>query len=385
MFGMAVGHSADVDEKDAVAEALAQCGTALSGGVPPGAVFVFASVEKDYARILAMLHDAFGDVPLIGCTTDGELSSCGGFEEDSLVVAVMSSDSVDFACAAAVGSKSSPQEAAAQAVAEARAQLKGAPALCVTFPNALGTSGALVLDGLKESLGAGVAVVGGVAADQWRFEVTHQFCNGKVFDDAVPVILFSDPIAFSHGVCSGWRPIGKAGVITAVDGNVVLSVDDEPTINFYRRYLGDQAVPSSEYPLAVYPEGQERFRLLTAVSHDSQTGSVKLASVAPLGSQVRVTQATRDDVLAAAGQSVSQAMDGLDFEPKGALFVSCAARKQILGTRTGEEVGHLSERVGADVPFAGLYAYGEISPLQRGGAAEYHTESVVSLILGEAR
>jgi hypothetical protein len=378
---MAVGHSADVDEDDAVAEALAQCEGGL-GDAKASAVVVLASVDKDYARILSRIRDSLGDVPLVGCTTDGEVSSGGGFEEDSLVIAVISSDTVGFACGIGVDSKVSPGAAAHQAVAAARENLTGAPALCLAFTNALGSSGALVLDGLKEALGD-VPVVGGVAADQWRFEVTHQFCDGDVFDDGVCVMLFSGPIAFSHGVCSGWTPIGKSGIATAVDGNAVLTIDDKPAIDFYRRYLGEHANPSKEYPLAVYPKDNARFRLLTAVSHDDQTGSVKLASVVALGSEVRVTQATRDDILQAAGESAAQAMAGLSFEPRGALFVSCAARKQILGTRTHEETTHVRERIGADVPFAGFYAYGEISPLAQGEAAEYHSETMVSLVLGE--
>jgi hypothetical protein len=381
MFRMTVGHSIDVDEEDAVAEALARCGEGV-GGV--GAVLVFASVDKDYVAILRRVRDALGDVPLLGCTTDGELASSGSFEEDSLVIATLTADRVRFATGVGEGSKRAPLQAAADAVDQALGQLDGEPSLCIAFSNALGSSGALVLDGLRRRLGDDVPVVGGVAADQWRFERTQQFCDDRVFDDAVVVMLLGGPIAFAHGVCSGWTPIGQAGRVTAVEGNQVLTIDDAPAIEFYRRYLGDHADPSSEYPLAVYPEDDERFRLLTAVSYAPSTGSVKLASPVEEGGRVRVTQATRDDILGAADSSIVQAMDELAFEPRGALFVSCAARKQILGTRCREEVARLRRRLGDGVPFLGLYAYGEISPLRRGGPTEYHTESLVSLILGEA-
>jgi hypothetical protein len=102
----------------------------------------------------------------------------------------------------------------------------------------------------------------------------------------------------------------------------------------------------------------------------------------PEGLQVQLTHATRDHVLEATEASVRRALE--DFpgqEPALALVVSCSARKNVLGTRTGEEF-QLLKGVLPGAPSAGFYSYGEIAPLRRGGIPHLHNETFTCLLLG---
>jgi len=302
---LAVGHSEDVDSDDAAREVIEMCRQRL-GEHPATAGLLFAAVDKDYESILGQIHEAFPTIELIGCTTDGEMASGMRFAEDSLVLAVLSSDRVQMSSGYAEGVTEDPSESAARAVHMAKQKLDGEPALCIATP---ASNGAIVTRGLREALGDQVPVFGGVAADQWRFEQTLQFHGQRVLSDATSVLLMSGPVLFSHGVASGWTPIGNKGTVTGVEGNAVTTVDDAPTIDFYRRYLGGHTEPSKEYPLAVFQPESEDFVLRTAVGHDADTGAVRFSSAIALGSRVQVTLADREAILSASRTAIGQAFE----------------------------------------------------------------------------
>jgi hypothetical protein len=72
---------------------------------------------------------------------------------------------------------------------------------------------------------------------------------------------------------------------------------------------------------------------------------------------------------------------GANGKPALALCISCAGRKQILGSRTQEEARIVSELL-AGVPSAGFYGYGEIARLAEDGISHYHNETFTTLLLG---
>jgi hypothetical protein len=72
-----------------------------------------------------------------------------------------------------------------------------------------------------------------------------------------------------------------------------------------------------------------------------------------------------------------------DRKPLAALVFSCAARNDLLGTRTKEEIDTLRQEVGDDLPFVGFYAYGEISPFRKGSPTRFHNETFITLLLSE--
>ena len=66
------GHSDDPDEVDAAQEAVEQARAGLSS--EPKAGLVFVSPEYAHAEVVAALNSLLPGVPLIGCSTDGEIS-----------------------------------------------------------------------------------------------------------------------------------------------------------------------------------------------------------------------------------------------------------------------------------------------------------------------
>src|SRR3954463_7982659 len=86
-----VVHSVDIDSSDAVAELIAGAKVAL-GASPPRVAMLFAGIDHDFAIVLEQINAQWPGIALVGCTTDGEMSSHVLFAEDSLALVLISGD-----------------------------------------------------------------------------------------------------------------------------------------------------------------------------------------------------------------------------------------------------------------------------------------------------
>jgi len=381
MFDLVIVHSEDPDTEGAVEELL-ELTRERVGDAPVKGGLLFAGIDHDHSLVLNAICDAYEGIALIGCTTDGELSSEHGFCEDSIVLLLFIGDSISVGVGLGKGVSVNVEEAAARAVEAARVGLVGEPRLCLTTPESLTCDVAALVRSLRSLLGEELPVIGGTAGDQWRFVKCLQFCGREVVTNAVPVLLVAGDLIVSHGVASGWTLIGKPGQVTEVAGNVLLRVGDRTAVEFYRHFLGPGLIPSGEYPLAVMV-GDGQFYLRAPQEYDLERGSVTYAGTIPEGAMVQVTTGDRNDIVEATKSSVDRAIAGYGGEhPRAALVVSCAARKQLLGTRTPEEFTLLKGSPLGALPFCGFYAYGEVSPVRAGEAPHFHNETFITLLLG---
>jgi hypothetical protein len=395
-----VVHSQDVDSVDAVAELIAGAKLALGASVPRVAM-LFAGIDHDFDIVLEQINAQWPGIALIGCTTDGEMSSHILFAEDSLALVLLAGD--DFYAVSGVARSVSTDVAGSirTSVNDAVQRLAGrdtgdrqvngvGPRLCITMPDGLTVSGSAALNALRAVLGDAVPIFGGTAGDQWRFKGTRQFHGTEVLYDSVPFLLFGEGVIFSCGVETGWRPIGREGRVTDVDGHVVRAIDGRPATEFYREFLGNADITHlTEYPLAVTADdGQDTnsYYLRAPGRTDEATGCIHFLGDVPDGARVHITTTNRDQILAATRTSFQHALDDFPRDSGGgkpalALCISCAGRKQILGSRTQEEARIVSELLDG-VPAAGFYGYGEIARLAKDGISHYHNETFTTLLLG---
>jgi len=384
MLKLAVGHSDDPDSLAAISEVLSQVSTQLSG-MPPSAGLLFAAIDFEHETILQKIDEAFPDIELIGGTTEGEMSSRLGFEQDSLTLIVFCSKTITISAGIGRNVAQDAVAAATSAVQQAQARHVDTVQFCLSFPESLTISNETILESLESVLGAKVPIFGGLTAGQHPSKQTYQFCKTEVCSNSVPVLLFSGPVQFSHGVANGWHPIGKAGHVTKAIDNVVYEINDQPALSFYYHYLGTLP-PTSEYPLALLDvQSNRHYMRAPSGIYNETTGSITFFGSVPEASVVQITEASHDDILAASLQSVQQALDSYPGKaPDVALFFSCVGRRQLLGSRTKEEHALAQQYLGEAVPSCGFYTNGEISPLQDEGTCHIHNETFVTLLIGEA-
>ena len=95
MFKVIIGHSDDVDAKDAITEIIEECNSKIED-VKPNAGMLFSAIDYDYDVLLDEINKAYPGIELIGATTDGEISSEMGFMEDSVNLILFVSDTIEI-------------------------------------------------------------------------------------------------------------------------------------------------------------------------------------------------------------------------------------------------------------------------------------------------
>ncbi len=381
MLTVAVGHSIDPDAPEAVAEALEQCQGTLAGQIPQAGI-VFAAIDFEHQTILDEILRVFPELELVGCTADGELSSEMGFQQDSLTLMLFCSDEVEIRATVGRDVSQAPTDIAQAMVRSLKDQMQSPIRLCLAFPDGLRTNASTLVNSLQSELGP-VPLLGGVAAEQPKAQQTYQFYRNEVLQDALPLLVFGGSLILSHGFASGWKPLGKRGVVTEVQDNILYRIDHQPALAFYQHYFENYS-PDAAYPLAVFAPGEEKFFIRGSVSYDPEQGSLTMGGNVPLGATVQITDAERDDIVNAAKQSLEQAWSTYPgVAPAAALFFSCAWRRWVLGTHTDREYEAIAYTPGRDrIPTCGFYTFGEIAPLHDHGAAVNHNTTFVTLLLG---
>ena len=388
MLTVVIAHSIELDSQDAIDEVLAQCRETL-GDLQPQAGLLFAGIDHDFQLILNKINEVYPGIELIGGTTDGELSSVHGFADDSIVLTLFHSEELHFKAGVADGITEDSHANIKKAVETAKSSLGKTPALCNTTPSGWNINCNVVIEGLQQALGKNFPIFGGTAGEQWRGTgITYQFYNSNVFTVAAPFLLIAGPLLFSSGVESGWMPIGEKGKVTRVEKNVVFKIGNQSALDYYKYYLGedvgagDIALVPADYPLAVFEDNGINFYLRALQTFDKEKGSITLSANTPEGATVQITHATRDKIIEAAKKSVNSATSEYPgSKPSVAICFTCAARKQVLGTRVKEEYQVLKSNF-PDLPVAGFYTYGEIGPLNKNKPSRYHNETFLSLLLG---
>ena len=379
MLKVVIGWSDEPDTGEATKFALDMAVASLDGQSAQAAM-VYAGVDFDLDIVAKEIKARFPDLLVVGCTTDGEIAGGEGFLEDSLVITLFASDSIQFTVGIGRNAISDPLTAAKDAVAMAHAGSENAPSLCISLLEGLGTNIHHLVEGIRSAVGADVPVVGGAAGDQLRFEGTRPMCGDVVTSDAVVVLMLHGPLVVSTGVSTGYTPLGQSHPVTKADGPVVHQIDDRPAADLYADYLQQ---PSIFYPLAVQDETRQSLVLSSPLNFDADTGAIHMVNPVAQDSMVQLATASREEIVDAARNSVGQAFAGFgEGKVDAALLFSCAGRRATLGTRTGEEYAAIKNVIGENVPTAGFYCYGEIAPDFNGGQPLTHTNAFVAVLLG---
>lgn len=375
--------SQEVDTLTAVAEVIAQCTEQLQGERPVAA-FLFASTEYDHAQVLEAIADRWPGLPLVGGSTDGEVST-QGFGHDSIVLTLLTGEGIR----ASVGLGRDLGVDAEKAIGAALAGCGDhEPSLCWTVFAPTSNSTAVVRR-IQERVGA-CPIVGGLTGDHREYSRMVEFCGREVLKDSLPIMFLSGDLKVSYGVGTGWFPVGEPKVVTRSDGHWVHEIDDRPALDIYRDFWGGTPMTQSlgEFPIAVFPNGLDGDYYLRAVlDANEETGSIRVAGEILAGAQIKLTEVLAEGILAGSEVSVGNAVRAYPgTQPKVAFIFSCAARKWVLGTKAEKEIDLLRAAfaaAGVDPAVAGGYCFGEIAPQRLGSPSEFHNETCVTVLLGQ--
>jgi PAS domain S-box-containing protein len=383
MIKVGLGQTEGIHTRKAVQSVISKCEKQLQDYHPQAGI-VFAGTNFDHGVMLAEINRVFPQIELIGCTTSGELSSNFGFSDESIILMLFYSDDIEIKAGVGRVLSESYGTAIKSAVNHAKSKLSKRPSICLTFPDGQDKSFGPIMNLLNKELGTQCAIFGGAAGTIWsENQRVLQFYKEEVLQDSIPILLWGGPLEYAFSIANSWKPIGNRVTVTEAEGRRLNRIGDYTAVDFYRYYLGDHSEPAREFILAVYEKGKEHFYLRAPVSYNPD-GSITLTESIPPGASVQLTEAIREVIIEDTETSTKALTHkAQNFQPSFALAFSCAFRKDILGTRTEEELRILKENLPPQIPLSGFYTYGEIAPLVKGQESFFHGATLVTLLMGQ--
>lgn len=379
----ATGASTDVDARRAGREAAGQARIRPDGRL----VVVFSADSYDLADLLDGVREVTGDIPLIGCSTAGEITADRAGDA-SVVVMVLGGEGFRIATAAAEAADGDLRSASARA-AECVAQVEGEHQVLLLLTDGLAGDQQEVVRGAYRTVGASVPLVGGCAGDGLKMEATYQFHGDRILQNTVVAAAIASESPMGIGVRHGWRPVGDPMLITGADSCVVHTLNDEPALDVYLDLLDAPDEVRNDpaeftrfamtHPLGLTRRSGEEVRFVAGADFDNRY--ITCIAEVPQGATTWIMHGDDDSVLAATESACRDALIPLDgASPVGLLAFDCIARRGVLGPEGVEREVSLISEVGAGAPVAGFYTYGEIARTH--GMNGFHNQTLVVLALG---
>ena len=222
---------------------------------------------------------------------------------------------------------------------------------------------------------------GGWAGDDCRFQETLAFTKEGMTPFGAAVLLLDNAKVEVKGIApSGWVGLGARKTVTRSLGNVVYTIDNEPALSVYTRYLNvrDEDLPGIgvEYPMLVSrDDGTEVLRAIMGVERD--TGALIFAGSVPEKSKVRFSSSPGFEVLDFVKGELKEFHDRFGDASLLLLF-SCMARHSALGEMVEDEINEASRLW--ESPLVGFFTYGEIGENMH-GKCDFYNETFALMAL----
>lgn len=288
-MSLRTGHSLARDPRQAVQElhlAIAQPEMSL--------VVFFCSSDYDLAVLAAEINTQFAGIPVVGCTTAGEIGPAG-YRAGSLVGASFSAASCSAVIGRIDGLASVDEAAVRDAAWTSRRQVR----------DEAGSSFALLLlDGLcgrEESITHGcqsalgnIPLVGGSAGDNQHFVATAVFADGAFRENCAVLAIVTTSLPFKLFESHHFVGMAEPLVVTEADAarRIVHEINGWPAAQAYAQAIG-VAVDSlgaahfAMAPLVVRINGNDYVRSIRQINAD---GSLTLYCAIDRGVVLRVAK-----------------------------------------------------------------------------------------------
>jgi hypothetical protein len=372
--GMSRHRNPRVAGREAAEKALAAAGVEK-----PDFVFVFATVGYSQQELLKAVREATDHAPLSGCSGEGVIAG-GEADESNFSVGVMAirSDQLRFSNGIATGLKQDPA-GAGRAIAEAIQPEVGSDTMALfLFPDGITLNFDRLLDGLEGQLNLDrlLPLVGGTAGDNLTMKHTYQYCNDRVVSDGVAWALLSGQAQVAWAVNHSCVPIGVGYQVTRCKGNVIYEIDGRPAVEVLRDYLTEDEIEDWARAVLTFQfgfkvpgtmRGYDEYIIRGMLGgKDDATGSVIIPTEVCEGTSIWLTrrdyeklangvERAAEEIKARLGDNPARLVFQFDCAGRGKAFLREQQKLRLLETLRG--------RIGSDVPWLGLYTFGEISPV----------------------
>jgi len=256
------------------------------------------------------------------------------------------------------------------------------------------TDGALIkgddfIAGFRDNISPDVAVTGGLASDNGAFKKTFVVYEGSLYSGvAIAICFYGESLQVGYGSRGGWDSFGPDKIITKSEGNILYEVENQPALDLYKKYLGEEAdgLPQTGlyFPLMILKNPSDKGVVRTVMAVNQKDGSLIFGSDIPQGGYARLMKANFERLIDGSAAAAEDCAVNLPQDAELAILISCVARKLVLKQRTEEEVEAAIEILGDNIAITGFYSNGEICPnIPTIKHCEFHNQTMTITTISE--
>lgn len=322
-------------------------------------VLLFISPQGDIAHIAAEMQRLFAPVPVIGCSTAGEISHVG-YGEGGIVAIGFPKSHFAARCTLIEDLDTPEVQPALDRIIQNRHQMAlAAPGWDSEFAFLMVDGLSRREDALTATLAAGLGPVplfGGSAGDGDAFEQTSVFFDGAVYDSAAVLAQIRSNCPVKVFKTDNLTPTETRMVVTAADPGqrLVHEINAEPAARELARILGKDPEQLSTFTFAAHP-------LLVRLGDQHHVRAIQ--RVAPDGALVFFSAIDEGMVLALADQldmveHLEQEMTGLSTPAPPDMILACDCLLRRIDAEQKQQATAVSSILSANRVF-GFSTYGE--------------------------
>jgi PAS domain S-box-containing protein len=336
----------ELDNKKKFSEAVKE---SLDSRYKSSLVQVFTSITKkeQLQKIIKKLNKKFINSTIIGTTTAGEISKAKMLDNSTVVsVTLFEKTKLNASYVKDINTDSGKE-------LFHKICKKTTKAAVLLSEGLHGEDYEGFINGFRDQ-NPNIIVSGGLAGDNFELKETFVFLNNKLYNRGSVAVSFSSKKLYADNRYNlNWEPIGKEFVVTKADGNLVYEIDNQNSIEVFKKYLGEELFEDGAKTLPdfqlLYKEG------LTIVARTPMAvGSDHIVFAAPVKEGQRVQFGFSNAPSIISGSTLIS--DIIDKNPADAIYIySCIARKTLLGKKLQNEF----ENFESIAPSAGFFTYGE--------------------------
>ncbi len=368
-----------------------QIGTELSK-ISPEFVLTFPCINfEPFDEYLEGIYDGLNDpsVIVVGGTGDGYFEKRTVKDLGATALGINSEGKIKYQFEMSDISPENSEEAAYKTASTIVSKMLGQENKLLFCFSDYRADGSAVGRGLARA--SNLPIVGGFFGQHLTGFYCYGFINREVFQSKMMIIGLEGEFNFELGFASGWEKVGVSGVVTKMDKNVLIEVDGLPATDFIEKQTGipagtifERGIVAIKAESSIRTYSEFEYEYIRAIDQIHQaTGCVCLLGGVNEGDLIYVCHGSQDGILRAASKLAGRISIGSQ-SPKGAIVISCAGRKKLLGPRSVEEIEAISSYFPKDLPLAGFPSFGEFAPLiQKNGKSYnlYHNMTIVLLTI----
>lgn len=405
LYMIDIGTGASIEKNDvaAVEEAIRHAKTKKVNKERIDLAFVFHSSDLPSSGIIKNVSALLPNVPVLGGNASGFFTHQSLYKRGIVVMLVTFPEGALFTAGDIHNISSAGALAAGEQLGEKLLSgFKSVPRnLALLFFDRLTQDNAEFIGGLQERLGKSFPCVGASLSSPDDSSRSGLIFNKTALRDACAGILFGGKISFGLGLRHGWKPLGKPHVITAVSGNVVHKIDNEPAVRLYEEYLAydfprirkELKNLSVLYPIGIRIAGQDEY-LLRSIQTINSDGSLVCRGDIPAGSVTRLMISTKETCLEATRAAVEEAKTNLaahalkfhkEKSSRLVIVFNSFPRAAALGKDARTELKIIAESLEPGTGIIGVNSFGEVAPLatQSYHGQTYFQNQMISVLIIE--